>query len=399
MPKQKLNTLKPITIDAPARIHLGFGTSPQAVPPQVPKVPQVSNPQVPQSPNPSEGLAEASSQADSQAVPPQVPKVPRVSNPQVPQSPNPSESLAEASHSIGMAVDFARLKLKIGISQGGDERGGDSQASDKQVGDNQSQGGDSQASHKQDEIIAPNPAVLKTHLARWRRLFPQVTCQFKVEVLSPATILPHSGLGSGTQLVMSLAYGLGELSKQAGFGITGYDLVATATQMGRQKRSVVGTNGWLGGGFIVGNRQGASRFSINRWRVVLLLDTQRQGIFGMEEERLFANLAPPQLPSIAKIVAALRGEDFTAFAEAVTQTQQAMAATFQNNQLFMSRSIRAIAHHLPKTGVGQSSWGPTAFAFVPNHKAALALVDKIKDAPTISTAIVRPDNRGAIKSR
>ncbi len=252
-----------------------------------------------------------------------------------------------------------------------------------------------------DRIVAPPSvkAVIADYLKKWRRLFAKPS-ETAVEITVTSHPPPHSGLGSGTQLAMSMIHGLGRLN-----GIK-IDPETAASKMGRLKRSVVGLNAWLGGGFIIGNRKNCHRYRLPKaWRILLLTDDRLEGLSGRNEERAFIELSHrlcggPQSAEIVerRLPAAVHSGDFPAFADAVTDLQKAMAQLFADFQggAFSSPRIAEAVKLLPRPGVGQSSWGPTAFALFADQKTAENYRRVVGRNSSLKPVIVRPNDSGAI---
>jgi predicted sugar kinase len=66
--------------------------------------------------------------------------------------------------------------------------------------------------------------------------------------------------------------------------------------------------------------------------------------------------------------------------------------------IFASRYVEATLHRLAKAGavgIGQSSWGPTGFAFAASQADAERIVDEIGGHPGTTIQIVAGRNAGA----
>jgi beta-RFAP synthase len=230
-------------------------------------------------------------------------------------------------------------------------------------------------------------------------------------------LLPvHAGFGSGTQLalaighafcrVLDLRYSSGELARITGRGL----------------RSGVGISGFDQGGLLLdgGPRSdGAPAALLSRltlpphWRVLLALDPRVQGLTGASEKRALAELAPLPRESAARIChdvlmrilpGAAAGE-FEPFAAGITGIQAILGAHFapaQGGRAFASAAVQQAIEWIgahTRSGVGQSSWGPTGFAFFPSSAAAEAALARARavDAvdPALSIHIVRARDHGA----
>jgi beta-RFAP synthase len=125
------------------------------------------------------------------------------------------------------------------------------------------------------------------------------------------------------------------------------------------------------------------------WRVILLLDPAARGLFGPPERAAFAALpAFPESASAAlcrllllQILPAVAEADLAAFGDGITHLQAALGAHFSDRQggRFSSPRVASACAALAAdgaVGIGQSSWGPTGFAFAPQADAA-ALVARL----------------------
>ena len=106
----------------------------------------------------------------------------------------------------------------------------------------------------------------------------------------------HIGLGTGTQLALSVAAGLDAL-----WGLPPAPPDELARSVGRGKRSAVGTYGFCHGGLIaeLGKRTDqplaplARRIALpSAWRLVLLMPTGQTGLSGQAEEHAFDRMTP-----------------------------------------------------------------------------------------------------------
>ena len=116
------------------------------------------------------------------------------------------------------------------------------------------------------------------------------------------------------------------------------------------------------------------------WRVLLIFDPAETGVHGAEEAAAFATL--PDFPEsetadltrrvLLGALPALAEEDFKAFCDQVGYLQRTMGAYFAPMQggAYVSAGVAAVLKALAAdgvTGLGQSSWGPTGFAFAPSE--------------------------------
>jgi beta-ribofuranosylaminobenzene 5'-phosphate synthase len=203
----------------------------------------------------------------------------------------------------------------------------------------------------------------------------------------------HAGLGSGTQLALAVAAGLRSLYNVA------LDVAGDALQLGRGARSGIGIGLFSRGGLVVdGGRGGETtpapiicRLPVpENWRILVILDPQRQGIHGPEEGATMAALPAMSAADAARFcrlvlmqaLPALADHDLANFGAAIKELQVGLGDYFapaQGGARFMSPDVAAVLDILDSAGafgVGQSSWGPTGFAFAetPEDAARLATI-------------------------
>jgi len=201
----------------------------------------------------------------------------------------------------------------------------------------------------------------------------------------------HAGLGSGTQLALAVAWGLRTMY------CLPEDIHGDMTALGRGARSGIGIGAFGGGGLVVDAGRGAQTkvppivgraFFPEHWRVVVVLDPQRQGVHGAEEINAFSSLAPMAATEAAhlcrlvlmKALPAAAEEDLVSFGSAITELQARLGDYFaptQGGRRFSSPDVAAVLRHLEAQGafgIGQSSWGPTGFAFAASESQANELV-------------------------
>lgn len=234
------------------------------------------------------------------------------------------------------------------------------------------------------------------------------------ELCVRAAIPAHSGLGSGTQLALAVATALRVLH-----GLPP-DPVGDAQLLGRGARSGIGIGLFRTGGLVVDGGPGPggtpppilARHRVpQQWRVLLLLDRARQGLSGAREKAAFAALAPMPEPTSGQLcrlvlmqaLPALAEGDLLRFGDAVTQIQRIVGDYFapaQGGRLTSPRIAAALDALGARgaTGLGQSSWGPTGFAFAANEAEADELLrglarDGFED--TLDILVCRALNRGA----
>lgn len=194
------------------------------------------------------------------------------------------------------------------------------------------------------------------------------------------TVPAHAGLGSGTQLALAVAAGLRRLHDLP------LDLAGDAVRLGRGGRSGIGIGVFGRGGLILDGGRGTGATAppiISRlafppaWRVILVLDPSRSGVHGAEEGAAFASLPPFPADEAAhhcrlilmKALPAVAEGDLASFGAAIRELQARVGdyfAPIQGGSRFTSPDVAAALARLDAAGahgIGQSSWGPTGFAF------------------------------------
>jgi beta-RFAP synthase len=229
----------------------------------------------------------------------------------------------------------------------------------------------------------------------------------------------HSGLGSGTQLALAVGTAYVRLIGRAA------TTAELAQVLGRGRRSGIGILGFDSGGLLLdgGSAHDAQQPSVpplvarqpfpDGWRVLLVTDSSREGLSGEAERRGLSALAPfpPALAAhlchivLMDILPSAAEGDFSSFARGITEMQQTIGEYFAPVQggVFASpdveAALRAVATRHP-AGIGQTSWGPTGFAFLPSqHDADAALAtacEAMRGKPHIECSVVTGRNRGAV---
>jgi beta-ribofuranosylaminobenzene 5'-phosphate synthase len=226
----------------------------------------------------------------------------------------------------------------------------------------------------------------------------------------------HAGLGSGTQLALAIAAALRHLE-----GIRA-DELRDALLLRRGARSGVGLGLFQRGGLIVDGGRGAqtatppvvARMDFPpQWRVIAVLDPRTEGMHGRDEQAAFARLADFEAASAAEIcrlvlikaLPALAEHDIGSFGEAIARLQEIAGDYFapaQGGAPYASAAVGRVMEELRRhgaRGTGQSSWGPTGFAFAPSASEARRLCDRTRERAAawgIDMAICKGVNHGAL---
>jgi len=199
----------------------------------------------------------------------------------------------------------------------------------------------------------------------------------------------HAGLGSGTQLALAIGSAVAVLEGLA------LDLTGIAARLERGKRSGIGIGTFEQGGAVLdgGPSNGALPEVLWRvpfpsgWRVLLIFDPAEIGVHGANEIAAFAALpdfAESETENLTRRILqaalpALAAEDFKTFCDEVGYLQKAMGAYFSPIQggPYVSAGVATVLKGLAGdgiTGLGQSSWGPTGFAFAASEAEGQALL-------------------------
>lgn len=225
----------------------------------------------------------------------------------------------------------------------------------------------------------------------------------------------HVGLGTGTQLGLSVAAGLNAFLQRETL-----EPVVLARMVSRGERSAIGTYGFCRGGLLVesGKREGdllsplVARVELPvEWRFLLVCLADEAGLSGTAEQTAFRDLPP--VPSAATatlcrevllslLPAAVEGH-FEEFSASLYRYGHMAGLSFAPNQggPFASQRIANLVNHIREIGVqgvGQSSWGPVVFALLPDTEAAERLEEILREDKRFSQAtffIAKPAKRGA----
>jgi beta-ribofuranosylaminobenzene 5'-phosphate synthase len=200
------------------------------------------------------------------------------------------------------------------------------------------------------------------------------------------------------------------------------DVRGDAIRLGRGARSGVGIGLFDSGGLVVDGGRGpltsaapvVSRMPFpDHWRILVVLDPHRQGVHGADERDVFSKLAPSSDAEAAhlcrlvlmKALPALAECDIAGFGSAIKEMQVLLGnyfAAIQGGSRFSSPDVAAALSALEDEGahgIGQSSWGPTGFAFAPSAEEANRLLESIRRHPgwrDLDIRVVTGLNRGAL---
>jgi beta-ribofuranosylaminobenzene 5'-phosphate synthase len=225
----------------------------------------------------------------------------------------------------------------------------------------------------------------------------------------------HSGLGSGTQLALAVGRAFSLIE---GLGVNTPQI---ASLLGRGARSGIGIGTFDHGGLILDGGRGA-RTAVppiiaalpfpEEWRVLLMFEAGGKGTHGAGEKEAFQSL-PPFPPETAaylcritlmQALPAVLEADLAGFGAAIEEIQAAMGRHFssvQGGAPYTSPQVARVLGWLRAQGIrgiGQSSWGPTGFAFFPSENAVRDIMEALQRAGlagTLALAIGKARNQGA----
>lgn len=228
-------------------------------------------------------------------------------------------------------------------------------------------------------------------------------------------IPPHVGFGSGTQLGLAVARALSGLA-----GKTDVAAPLLAGYVGRGLRSGLGIHGFETGGFLVdGGRRDenliaplVSRMNFpTQWRLLLMRPPQISGLSGQAEMAAFAQMEPMPVATterlcrllLMQILPAIADADFAACSSGLYEFGRTVGEYFTPLQggIFASEEMRELATLLRERGlpgVGQTSWGPTAFALCCDEEQAQSHCRELQHSAQWSRCeicVARPLNVGA----
>ncbi len=238
-----------------------------------------------------------------------------------------------------------------------------------------------------------------------------------VKLRAERCIPEHRGFGSTTQAKLAVYTALAEIA-----GID-YDVYKLARLAGRGRVSGIGIGAFAYGGFLVdtGKRVGREddiprimarvelpedwaivyMTPLTGWRVGEESEIVYQGSVSMEEHcELLDTVFDWLLPAAVE-------KDFDAFTSALEALEARMASYFSRAQggAFCCKEAEEAARALRQAGgrgVGQSSWGPTVYAFFCDTVEAREALNEAarmleeKGVRLEAYGVLRPRNRGAV---
>ena len=249
-----------------------------------------------------------------------------------------------------------------------------------------------------------------------RELFEKWNLDGGCNIVVHRSIPEHSGLGSGTQLALCVGAAIAKLWN------VDIDTVGIAQELGRGARSGIGVAAFEQGGMIIdGGRGSKTRVppTIVRhpfpeaWRILIIQDNSDLGLHGAPEADAFSTL--PRFSDscagylsrqvLARILPGLIEGNIQEFGLGVREIQQRVGDYFAPAQggRYTSAAVAEIIEYLIKQeipGVGQSSWGPTGFAFFDSDTAAHAMMRECQNQfahlTQLDYKVVQGNNTGSV---
>jgi beta-ribofuranosylaminobenzene 5'-phosphate synthase len=196
----------------------------------------------------------------------------------------------------------------------------------------------------------------------------------RVNVIS--TPRPHTGLGSTTQLSLSIAAGI-----TRAYGIDA-KLIELASILGRGEQSAIGTYVFEYGGFVAEGGWGKKtdfppllfRYSFpEEWRFLIVVPESRS-LDETQEKKIFEKLPVAEDVLVYEacyrlllgIAPAIVERDIQAFGASLSRLQEIVGTMFSKAQggVFQPHSAPIIERlkTMGAVAVGQSSWGPAVYA-------------------------------------
>ena len=226
----------------------------------------------------------------------------------------------------------------------------------------------------------------------------------------------HAGLGSGTQLALCVG---SAIAKIWGVQTTTAEI---AQELSRGARSGIGIGAFDQGGVIVDGGRGqntrvppvvARHPFPEAWRVLVILDESDCGLHGVSESDAFSTL--PRFSDqcagflsrqvLARVLPGVIENNLEDFGDGVRQIQQRVGDYFAPAQggRYTSEAVAQVLEFLiykKVHGVGQSSWGPTGFAFFDSDTAAHIMLRELqaefRDLPQLAYKVVQGNNLGSV---
>lgn len=235
----------------------------------------------------------------------------------------------------------------------------------------------------------------------------------------------HVGLGSGTQLALTIGAGLKMFLHAESTRVSheinrlsGAEVIDIAIKLGRAGRTVIGTRGFELGGMIVDWGRAAAHPEVEHferldfpvdWPILLVTLPLTPGLHGSAEQTAFdtelqrnAGLREEMLGLLqGELLPAVKHADFERFSAALFPFGCSSGRIFERIQggLFCSPEVAELVDRFRRAGapaVVQSSWGPTIGVIFPSTEAAAKIATAVlTDVPEgTEIHVTSADNHG-----
>jgi beta-ribofuranosylaminobenzene 5'-phosphate synthase len=225
----------------------------------------------------------------------------------------------------------------------------------------------------------------------------------------------HVGLGSTTQLALSIAKYYSILCNRR------YTVEKIALLTGRGEISGIGIHGFRLGGFIVDSGKNYSSQRVPKllvrlgfpveWNIILTIPVKKRGKTEDEERTIMEELDTDKrteeklkIELFTRIIPGILSRDLNRFSKGVENIQRIMGEIFSPYQqgMFATEETGRLAQIMKDAGVrgvGQSSWGPLVYGFIPEKKVSdmLKSMEKslYKENIVADLLVTKARNRGA----
>ena len=217
----------------------------------------------------------------------------------------------------------------------------------------------------------------------------------------------HIGLGSGTQLILSIEEALSKF----------YKFKENENIFKRNYRSGVGINSYMNGGFIVDSPKNnllANEIIFKtsfpkEWNIILLFDSAAKGLHGSPENKFFSIDTTRSLRkklsdlTLNEIIPSIIYKDFDIFARSLTRFQDLNSLFYSSVQKssYLSHDIAKVIKKVSmnfNVAAGQSSWGPTSYMLIESKNIRNGIISILDDTISmynnLSYEIVSAKNNG-----
>ncbi len=270
---------------------------------------------------------------------------------------------------------------------------------------------------KNEQFLIQGADAARTRLFA-QRFLKRTKVAEKVNIEVEETIPKHVGLGSGTQLAISIGEALNRI-----FGL-GLSIEEIAMLMGRGRISGVGLYAFKNGGFIVDggiDLKAKAKGKIpplifrgevpDKWCFLIAVPTLERGLYGNREIKAFkeAKLTvnrwiPGEISRVVllKMIPSILDRDIESFGWSLSYIERKVGEAFKAVQggVFRDPVIGEGVRFLIRKGAyaaGQSSWGPAFYGLYGNKSEAEDVKYELKDVLTVKTNVflASPQNKGA----